>query len=174
MSFLLARSYPCLTRSSTCWPVIYLVLPLRLTSVWELSDTLTIRSLVHYSLKSEMLSFWWNFHHWLHWKLSEWQLRVHPVMIILSKWRHSSFNFVDCLYMYCIKYSHKFFACCSVDGDITSTYSFLCGLSLCQWHIDGWMQERRNSIANTLELRLSCINPLIYVLSVQLKSSSDG
>ena len=42
MSFFLARSYPCLTRSSTCWPVIYLVLPLRLTSVWELSEPLTI------------------------------------------------------------------------------------------------------------------------------------
>ena len=28
-------------------------------------------------------------------------------------------------------------------------------------HIDGLMQERRNSIANALELRLSCINPLI-------------
>ena len=25
--------------------------------------------------------------------------------------------------------------------------------------IDGLVQERRNSIANTLELRLSCINP---------------
>ena len=25
--------------------------------------------------------------------------------------------------------------------------------------IDGLMQERRNSIANALELRLSCINP---------------
>ena len=26
-------------------------------------------------------------------------------------------------------------------------------------HIDGLMQERRNSIANALELRLSCTNP---------------
>ena len=29
-------------------------------------------------------------------------------------------------------------------------------------HIDGLVQERRNSIANTLELHLSCINPSIY------------
>ena len=29
-------------------------------------------------------------------------------------------------------------------------------------YFNGLMQERRNSIANTLELRLSCINPLIY------------
>ena len=29
-------------------------------------------------------------------------------------------------------------------------------------HIDGLVQERCNSIANTLELHLSCINPSIY------------
>ena len=27
-------------------------------------------------------------------------------------------------------------------------------------YIDGWVQERRNSIANALELRLSCTNPM--------------
>ena len=30
------------------------------------------------------------------------------------------------------------------------------------FQIDGSMQERRNSIANALELRLSCINPSEY------------
>ena len=30
----------------------------------------------------EMSSFWWNYHHWQHWKLSFWQLSVQPVMII--------------------------------------------------------------------------------------------
>ena len=29
-------------------------------------------------------------------------------------------------------------------------------------HIDELVQERRNSIANTLELRLSCTNPSLY------------
>ena len=29
-------------------------------------------------------------------------------------------------------------------------------------HFDGLKQERRNSIADTLELRISCINPSIY------------
>ena len=29
----------------------------------------------------------------------------------------------------------------------------------CRRQIDGLVQERRNSIANALELRLSCINP---------------
>ena len=31
-------------------------------------------------------------------------------------------------------------------------------------NIDGLVQERHNSIANALELRLSCTNPLIYVI----------
>ena len=39
-----------------------------------------------------MSSFWRNFHHWLHWKLSFWQLPVQPVMIISSKWRHFRFS----------------------------------------------------------------------------------
>ena len=30
-------------------------------------------------------------------------------------------------------------------------------------YIDGLVQERRNSIANTLELRLSCTSPSIYI-----------
>ena len=29
-------------------------------------------------------------------------------------------------------------------------------------HIDGLVQERRNSIVSALELRLSCTNPSIY------------
>ena len=36
--------------------------------------------------ETEMSSFWWNSHHWLHWKLSKWQFPVQPVMKILSKW----------------------------------------------------------------------------------------
>ena len=38
--------------------------------------------------ETEMTSFWWNFHHWLHRKLSYWQLSVQPVMKISSKWQH--------------------------------------------------------------------------------------
>ena len=33
-------------------------------------------------------------------------------------------------------------------------------------HFDGLMQERRNSIANAMELRLSCTNPSIYLLII--------
>ena len=34
--------------------------------------------------ETEMSSFLWNYHHWLHWKLSKWQLPVQPVMKISS------------------------------------------------------------------------------------------
>ena len=40
------------------------------------------------------LSFWWNFHHWLHLKLSKWQLQVQPVMEISSKWWHFCYGVV--------------------------------------------------------------------------------
>ena len=39
-----------------------------------------------------MSSFWWKFHHWLHRKLSFWQLSVQPVMKISSKWWHFRFS----------------------------------------------------------------------------------
>ena len=42
--------------------------------------------------ETEMSSFWWNFHHWLHWKLSKWQLPVQPMIKISSKWRHFRFS----------------------------------------------------------------------------------
>ena len=42
--------------------------------------------------ETKMLSFWRNFNHWLHWKLSFWQLSVQPVMKISSKWRHFRFS----------------------------------------------------------------------------------
>ena len=44
------------------------------------------------STETKMSSFWWNFHHWLHWKLSKWQLPVQPVIKISSKWRHFRFS----------------------------------------------------------------------------------
>ena len=47
-----------------------------------------------FSTETKMLSFWRNFNHWLHWKLSFWQLPVQPVMKISSKWRHSRFSVI--------------------------------------------------------------------------------
>ena len=39
---------------------------------------------------------------------------------------------------------------------------------------DGLMQERRNSIANALELRLSCTNPSILSLSWEPCTYKEG
>ena len=36
-------------------------------------------------------------------------------------------------------------------------------------YVDGLVQERRNSIANALELRLSCTNPSMYVSMCEWK-----
>ena len=56
--------------------------------------------------ETQMLSFWWNFHHWLPWKLSFWQLSVQPVVKISSKRRHFRFSevgviivkYYECIY----------------------------------------------------------------------------
>ena len=40
----------------------------------------------------KMLSFWWHFHHWLHWKLSLRQFSVQPVTKMSSKWWHFHFS----------------------------------------------------------------------------------
>ena len=58
---------------------------------WEI-DCNDVSLLFGYNTETEMLSFWWNFNHWLHRKLSFWQLSVQPVMKISSKWRHFCFS----------------------------------------------------------------------------------
>ena len=42
--------------------------------------------------ETEMSSFWRNFNHWLHRKLSKWQLSVQSVIKISSKWQHFRFS----------------------------------------------------------------------------------
>ena len=63
----------------------------------------------------------------------------------------------------------------SLDTTIWSLHtldaSVIYPLLYIQHHFDGLMQERRNSIGSTLELRFSCINPLILwkkIMSVYL------
>ena len=46
----------------------------------------------HLDTETKMSSFWWNFHHWLHWKLSVWQLSVQPVMKNLIKMKTFPFQ----------------------------------------------------------------------------------
>ena len=56
--------------------------------IW--SPSLKIHGLNSFEIYTEtkMTSFCWKVHHWLHWKLSFWQLPVQPKMEVSSKWRH--------------------------------------------------------------------------------------
>ena len=71
------------------------------SALWRLPGSHQSRRPMNwYSLNmntEKMSSFWWNFHYWLHWKLSKWQLPVQPVMKISSKWRHFRFSEVATL-----------------------------------------------------------------------------
>ena len=53
-------------------PVMQKAFPCHDIIVWTLTD-----------IEME-ISFWCKFHHWLHWKLSFWQLPVHPMMKIIK------------------------------------------------------------------------------------------
>ena len=76
--------------------------------------------LVELITEKKMSSFWRYFHHWLHWKLSFWQLPVQPVMKISSKW---NFRFSDptdklpnkyCRWRHCpsmLHWSHQYASC---------------------------------------------------------------
>ena len=71
--------------------------------------------------ETEMSSFWWNFHHWLHWKLSKWQLPVQPVIKISSKWRHFRFS-VSCFRL--------------IEGEDTEN-PFICHIMKLLWLLRG-------------------------------------
>ena len=43
-------------------------------------------------IETKISSFWQNFHHWSHWKMSFWQLPAKPVMKLSSKWQRFSDN----------------------------------------------------------------------------------
>ena len=77
---------------ATCIPLEYICIVT--PSYWQYTET--------------EMSFWWNFHHWLHWKLSKWQLPVQPVMKILSKWQHFRFSV---WWIICTSYVNYMFAC---------------------------------------------------------------
>ena len=51
-----------------------------------------IKELQRSYTEREMSSFWWNFHHWLHWKLSFCELPVQSVTKIPSKWQYFCFS----------------------------------------------------------------------------------
>ena len=64
--------------------------------------TIRIPILVRYHLyitDTKILSFWRNLHHWLHWKLSKWQLSVQSLMKISSKWQHFRFSDIESVFL---------------------------------------------------------------------------
>ena len=59
--------------------------------------TNTLQTYVGYEALAEPnMSFWRDFHHWLHWQLSSWQLLMQPVMKISSKWQYFRFTVDAC------------------------------------------------------------------------------
>ena len=57
-----------------------------------LEKVYSVITALHCITETEMSSFWRNFHHWLHRKLSKWQLSVQSVIKISSKWQHFRFS----------------------------------------------------------------------------------
>ena len=51
-----------------------------------LEDLKSVERLTALINETEISPFWRNFDHWLHWKLSKWQLPVQPLMKISLKW----------------------------------------------------------------------------------------
>ena len=128
-------------------------------------------------IKTKTSSFWWNFHHWLHCKLSLWQLPMQPaskicqndisILVIngiialkLVWFNKSPGNHMLRNIWHATKYIMILIFLRQLLWEIaleTMTVKFL----LCLYYVDGLMQERRNSIANVLELCLSCINSFV-------------
>ena len=71
------------------WNIIWSALPTWCKS--DNSDWVRWQHKAAAKTAAQML-FWRNFHHWLHWKLSLWQLSVQPVMKILSKMKTCPFQ----------------------------------------------------------------------------------
>ena len=97
---------------------------------WKMTPT------SHAITETKMSSFWRNFNHWLHWKLSFWQLPVQPVMKISSKWRRFRFSdTVSSMVNVCIRYvifwtKGEIFSQCEISpvGFITCNAISLCWL----------------------------------------------
>ena len=68
--------------------------------------------------ETKMSSFWQNFNHWLHWKLSFWQLPVQPMMKISSKWRHFRFSDKGEIWSVCCDSKIRFTFCCCYHSAI--------------------------------------------------------
>ena len=112
-----------------------------------------------------MLSFWWNFCRWLlydNFQCSQWWK-------FSSKWWHSQFSVGIWADTFPLSQMNSLLTGINNmritrDTIITEIKSWIktyldCHLRLMIAQIDGLMQERHNSSADAMELRLSCINP---------------
>ena len=104
------------------------------------SDTPIYRT----NTETKMSSFWCDFHHWLHWKLSFWQLPVQPMMKISSKWQYFHFSEVQ------------------QDHDSSAYHT---GYTLpCQWKAIYWLRQHlwdeiiSNSIGKVNKFTDQCTN----------------
>ena len=66
-----------------------------LTSSKESHQRIYFNKILFYTTEKYVSSFWWNFHHFLHTKLSKWQLPVQPVMEISWRWQCFCFSDID-------------------------------------------------------------------------------
>ena len=68
------------------WYIPHMHLHLTLNKSTGIRKPCTQKKTVIRNTETGMSSFWWNFHHWLHWKLLIWQFPVQSVIKTLSKW----------------------------------------------------------------------------------------
>ena len=73
---------------------------------------------------AEMSSFWRYFHHWLHRKLSFWQLPLQPVVKISSKW-HFRFRASSVAWLHWCIHNGKFPQCLLPDYKLVESESTL-------------------------------------------------
>ena len=86
-----------------------------------------------------MSSFWRNFNHWLHRKLSKWQLSVQSVIKISSKWQH--FRFSVSVHKLTWKWHHVFLLeewkfCQNDNISIWVIDSFILWMYLCKLYMN--------------------------------------
>ena len=110
--------------------------------------------MIWYTIYSKMeMSFWGNFHHWLHRKLSLWQLQVQPVMKITSNWClsvsvHVQINTSKC-WLYFRKYEKNVFTFSVISQHLDDTGSWnpslwktmtclhcIVNIIVCWWPVD--------------------------------------
>ena len=118
---------------------------------WKIVDVRALTAIFHVRSWKMRKKFAKNFFWWL-WK--------NPELILINMFRRTSTRASLQQGIFSLTYSQKTHHSLPVRasyGVSVVSSKFICLL----YHIDGWVQERRNSIANALELRLSCTNTSI-------------